>query len=104
MESLQILQNCAKGKSKPICSFEKLPIGEYLVRKFDFVETKFGPKVRVDIGDRFVFLPQRFSEGVTKEIVDDYNITPKIMSYSGKDASQFNRYTNVFFFFFYLNY
>lgn len=77
-------------------SFKNLKVGCYPVVRFQFANTKYGPKVIVVTKDFAVFLPPRFSAEVTcKEDVDKMNednkATPMMMVYQGKDPEQNNR-------------
>lgn len=77
--------------TKQFVSFENLPVGDYFVEEFALVNTKFGTRIRVDIGDKVVFLPERFSKNMTSEKVNELNNSPKLMCYKGKDASKHNK-------------
>lgn len=44
---------------KPIKSFKDLSIGFHEVVGVEIVETEFGKKVRVELGDSIMFLPER---------------------------------------------
>lgn len=69
-----------------VVSFKDLPIGDYIVTEFKLVTTKnYGVRLTAILGDKQVFLPNRFSKDITEEIVTDLNKTPKIMSYTGRD-------------------
>lgn len=81
---------------KKYVSFDNLPIGDYIIHSFDLVKTKFGEKVRCDIGDKVVFLPKRCIE----EMDGNSNIELKLIElnhgkfwllYRGKDVSRENR-------------
>lgn len=81
---------------KKYVSFDNLPIGDYIIESFRLVTTKFGEKVRCEIGDKVVFLPKRCIE----EMDGNANIQLKMFElnrgkywllYRGKDVSQENR-------------
>lgn len=79
---------------KPYCSFEKLPHGEHLIYGFALVKTKIdkeNPRLRVDLGDKVVFLPERFSTYLTAEGVADLNVGQKVLIYNGKDVTNHNK-------------
>lgn len=75
---------------KKICSFKDLAVGDYIVTEFSFSETKFGKKVLIDIGDRLVCLPPRYS-AMSQEYMDELNSSRVIMHYRGKDSSKNNK-------------
>lgn len=50
----ELLFACEK---RPYKSFSNLSNGEYIVKRFSVVETKFGTRVRVDCEGFYVFLP-----------------------------------------------
>lgn len=81
---------------KKCINFDNLPIGDYMVHSFTLVTTKFGEKVRCDIGDKVVFLPKRCID----ELDGSINIQLKLINlnhgkywllYRGKDVSRGNR-------------
>lgn len=76
--------------SKPYTNFTKLPVGDYLVSDFIIVDTKFGKKLRVDIGDKLILLPERFTCGLTPAHIEELNNTTMWMCYRGKDADNHN--------------
>lgn len=88
MSSFELLKTLCCNK--PYCSFEDLQIGDYFVHKFDFVDTKYGKRLRADLGDKIVFLPKRFSTNITIEAVAELNQTRTIRSYMGKDPARNN--------------
>lgn len=88
MESFNKLKKaCWQSK---LVSFDNLPIGEYVVSEFSLVSTHFGPKIKADLGDKYVFLPNRFAEGMTTTDVENLNKVPQKMFYTGKDATKRN--------------
>lgn len=80
----------AASYSKPLVSFSQLPVGEYVVSEFSFVQTKFGPKIKADLGDKIVFLPSRFSIDMNEAKVADLNSIPQILVFSGIDYGRNN--------------
>lgn len=89
MESFALLKKAAAWNKK-LVSFTELPVGEYVVSEFSLVQTKFGPKIKADLGDKFVFLPSRFSKDMTAEKVADLNAVPQMLIFSGIDYSRRN--------------
>lgn len=84
MEAFALLKKAA-ACTKPLVSFSHLPSGEYVVTEFSLVQTKFGLKIKADLGDKIVFLPNRFSKDMTQEKVASLNTIPQILIYSGMD-------------------
>lgn len=81
----------AAGWSKPLVNFSDLPVGEYPVLEFSLVEkTKYGPAIKVDLGDKVVFLPKRFSKDMTAEKVAALNTVPQILIFQGIDYMRNN--------------
>lgn len=87
MEAFAMLKKAA-GWSKPLVNFSQLPVGEYVVSEFTLVQTKFGPKIKAELSDKVVFLPSRFSKGVTEESVASLNTLPQILIFSGMDSTR----------------
>lgn len=87
--ALIFLKNASTNKS--FRSFQDLEIGTYIITEFSKVETKFGTKIRIDIGDYLVNLPQRYTEGMTQEYLDELNRTRMLMRYHGKDPKKNNK-------------
>lgn len=87
MESFALLKKGASWNSK-LESFSELPIGEYAVTDFSLVQTEYGPRIKVVLGDKFVFLPNRFSKNLTAEQVQELNSIPQILIFSGIDTSR----------------
>lgn len=79
--------NCAK---KPFMGFNELAVGEYEVKHFKRVETQYGERIRVDLIDKFMYLPERFIF-MSNDDIKELNKTPKIMIYGGKDDTNHNR-------------
>lgn len=79
------LLKSACGK-KPFCSFENLPVGEYLVTEFYIAETKkYGVRVHAELEDKIVTLPERFAKKLTVENIAELNQTQKVLCYLGKN-------------------
>lgn len=89
MSALQLLKNASN--SKPVANFDKLAAGDYFISNFAVVETKFGSRLRIDLGDKAVLLPERFTVGLTPEKVCELNEGNYILVYKGKDRAQNNK-------------
>lgn len=90
MSALSILKK--ECDNKPYISFDNLPKGDYLVSSFDLIEIKtVGLRLRLDLGDKVVFLPERFSKNFTIEHCHEMNAGEYIFKYMGKDARNHNR-------------
>lgn len=89
MEAFVLLKKAASW-SKPVVSFSQLPVGEYTVLEFSLVQTKFGPKIKADLGDKIVFLPNRFVKEQTAESVAALNTIPQLLVFSGIDYNRNN--------------
>lgn len=86
--ALSALQSaCSKKKYQ---SFKDLEHGEYIVNHFTIIDTSHGRRVRIDLDDKYMFLPERFVKTIEPHI-DVINKTPKVMVYSGKDSSDRDR-------------
>lgn len=78
---------CSKKKYQ---SFKDLEHGEYIVNHFSIIETSHGPRVRIDLDDKYMYLPERFVKTIGSHI-DVLNKSSKVMVYSGKDSSDRDR-------------
>lgn len=72
-------------------SFKELPVGEYIVVKFHIVETAHGKRIRIDLAETYMLLPERFARALTPEKINALNKSPKIMIFNGKDSSNRDR-------------
>lgn len=86
MEALKAA--CKKLKYQ---SFEDFKSGEYIVKQFSLVDTKYGKRIKVELSDVYLFLPERFNSAATPEGIAELNSTPKVMIYTGKDMTNQNR-------------
>lgn len=66
-----------------------LPRGEYFVEKFYLVQTRYGPKIKLDLGDKCVYLPSSATVGQTADTIDALNSVPQIFVWGGYGDSQF---------------
>ena len=89
MSAFQLLKNASNPK--PIANFDNLPVGDYFISNFALVETKFGLRLRLDLGDKILFLPERFAIGFTAEKVSELNEGHYLLLYKGKECSQNNK-------------
>lgn len=83
--------NSACQRKKAI-KFDDLPLGDYKVKEFKFVSTKFGQRITVIFGDFFVWLPPRFINEVKSDeqliILNEKAAKNNFyMKYDGKDLS-----------------
>lgn len=78
---------CSKKKYQ---SFKDLEEGEYIVSHFTIIETSHGRRVRIDLDDKYMYLPERFVKSI-QQYIDVLNKSPKVMVYSGKDSSHRDR-------------
>lgn len=72
-------------------SFDKIQPGEYPVKRFSLVETRYGNRIKVELSDVYLLLPERFNTASTEEKLAKLNSSPKMMIYSGKDLTNRNR-------------
>lgn len=81
--------------NKPFISFEDLPIGDYFIKSFAYVDTKYGKRIRLDIGEKVVFLPTRFIKRIGEEnmgsALSEMNKGQYWLIYRGKDSSKNNQ-------------
>lgn len=75
---------------KPTVNFNDLPLGEYPVIEFILVQTRYGKTLKVDLGDKFIYLPIRFGVNMTEEKVDILNTLPQTLVYAGRDSTRNN--------------
>lgn len=85
-KSLQLLQEASYCKQ--YISFEDLPVGDYIVHSFAIVETKnYGKRIRVDLGDKVVLLPQRYIKEIKEENIEELNQGQYMMTFRGKNPA-----------------
>lgn len=94
MSSVYDLFKSAGSSRKPYISFDNLPIGDYFIKSFSWVGTKFGNKIRADIGENVVFLPQRYVKNVGEDNIEaklsEMNKGKYWLIYRGKDTHNNN--------------
>lgn len=76
---------------KQFASFKDLSPGDYIVNKFSIVTSAYGDRVRIDLHDSYMYLPERYLKTLTEKVIEELNKSPKIMTYGGKDANNRNR-------------
>lgn len=82
---------CLKKKTTSYKSFKDLEAGEYIVYHFSCIQTSHGRRVRINLDDYFMYLPERFSTGLDDASIVELNSSPKVMVYGGKNPSEGNR-------------
>lgn len=83
-------------RPKQFMSFKNLPLGAYQVLHFSTEHTKnYGLRVKADMGERYVYLPERTLKDLKPEEYDAFitalNDSPKMMIYKGKNPNQKDR-------------
>ena len=86
--SLSLLKTLCYEKN--VVAFKDIEIGEYLIHEFALVHTTWGARVRLDLGDKAIFLPERFAK-MKPEDVEALNSSQKILCYMGKDPARKNK-------------
>lgn len=76
---------------KNFVSFKDLAPGEYIIKTFTVVDTTHGRRVRIDLADTYMYLPERFAIALTESAVLELNKTPKVMVFQGKDKNDRDR-------------
>lgn len=87
MEAFNLLKKACEHKV--LVRLNDLPRGEYLVEKFFLVQTRFGSKLKLDIGDKYVYLPSSAAVGQTEVTIAALNSVPQIFVWGGYGESQF---------------
>lgn len=93
MSAINLLETASKLEFPPAKSFKDLEKGEYKVKEFRLIKTKYGNRLTVHFEDFFVWLPPRFSAVITKfEQVDELNVKAMksnyFMQFNGKDENR----------------
>lgn len=94
MDAMDKLKSACKKTSikKTYKSFKDINIGEYNINRFAVVDCQFGKRIRIDLDEFFMYLPERFVKFLTDADIDQLNeAVPKVMVYSGKDAENKDR-------------
>lgn len=83
MDSIHALKLVCTGK--PYTSFSKLPVGDYVVEKFEKRKSpKYGDRIRVELQNEVVYLPERFNAVMTPQAIAELNASTVIMSFKGR--------------------
>lgn len=89
MNAISMLKSACVNK--PFKSFKNLLVGDYIVEDFQRVTTSYGDRVRIEIFDAVMYLPERFSRILSDGLLTELNESTVVMSYSGKDPNTSNR-------------
>lgn len=85
-----MLQAACWGKTT--VNFSELEVGEYPVNSFHLIENgRYGPAIKADLGDKVIFLPQRFVAEHTQESIRSLNTLPHIMVFGGMETNSRGR-------------
>lgn len=89
MDALTILKDtCVKRLFK---SFKNLAPGEYIVNSFEKCKTTHGDRIKINMDDSYMLLPERFNKSLSQKDINELNKAPKIMIFGGKDPETQNR-------------
>lgn len=80
-----------KSNSREYTNFTQLPAGEYQIQKFAKVETPKGERLRVDLNEYYVFLPERYLNGINEEKLAELNNGKYVMVFKGKNTQKQDR-------------
>lgn len=83
-------QSGTDGTDKKYKSFSTLEKGEYLVTRFSKATTKMGERIRIDIGDTYMYLPERFNS-MDEATMKELNLKPPMMIFNGREPGQNGR-------------
>lgn len=89
MSALEVLKTACLSKS--FKSFKNLDVGDYVVYDFQRIATDFGARIRIELHDCTMYLPERFSNMLTDEHLTELNDSTVVMSFTGKDPNAQNR-------------
>lgn len=79
---------CPNEDVKVYKNFDQLSIGEYNIREFNLVETKFGLRLLAISDEFYIYLPARFSKKINEQHqIDELNKGRCTMLYNGKDKN-----------------
>lgn len=90
MDAIQALKTACQPKN--FFSFRNLPPGDYIIRRFTAVATTHGQRIRIDLDNTYMYLPERFVNILTNEMIEALNATPKMMIFGGYDRNNRDRY------------
>lgn len=77
--------------NKPYKSFKDQTNGDYIIENFSIVKTSHGDRVRIELHDCFMFLPERFMRVLDASALDHLKNTTVMMTYSGRDLNNRGR-------------
>lgn len=89
MSALNVLKSACQNK--PFKSFKNLNHGDFVVTNFQRVSTDYGDRLRIELHDSVMYLPERFSNLLSDEHLTELNESTVVMSFSGKDPNAQNR-------------
>lgn len=89
MNALNVLKTACINK--PFRSFKNLNVGDYVVLNFQRVNTNYGDRLRIELHDSVMYLPERFANLLTDEHLTELNDSTVVMAFSGKDHNAQNR-------------
>lgn len=89
MAAINVLKTACLNKNYK--SFKNLAIGDYVVDNFQRVTTDYGDRLRIELHDCVMYLPERFSHLLTDDHISELNSSTVVMSFSGKDSNAQNR-------------
>lgn len=80
---------------RPYKKFADLERGEYPIRKFSVVNTRFGDRVKLDMEEFHVYLPERFqAKEYPQERINELNKKDVILVFKGKEKGICGRYVS----------
>lgn len=87
MEAFLALKNSVVRKTQ--VKLADLPFGEYPISEFFWVVTCYGPRIKLDLGDKQVFLPPSAVRNQTPGSVALLNTVRQIFVWNGYGEAQF---------------
>lgn len=73
--------------NKPFKSFVNLKVGDYVVENFQRVSTSLDHRIRVELYDCVMYLPECYTNHINDEILNELDRVIVCMSYYGKNAA-----------------
>lgn len=89
MNAISVLKSACINK--PFKSFKNLTAGDYVIENFQRVSTTYGDRLRIELFDCVMYLPERFSRILSDGLLTELNESTVIMAYTGKDPNAQNR-------------
>lgn len=87
MEAFNVLKQAFLQKG--LIKLADLPFGEYPVTEFAYINTRFGPRIKLDLGDKFVFLPPSAAKNQSPQSVASLNTLKQIFVWNGYGEGQY---------------